>query len=105
MTSTVARLRQLLLTIERFVVLAEKRPGMRADELPDYLFARSTGHIGSLMTLINRGCHRAVREGSERLSKKLLDRVPIDIAAEQARGEKQFALESHRLTARPAASH
>ena len=28
---------------------------MLADELSDYLFARTTGHIGSLMDLINRG--------------------------------------------------
>jgi hypothetical protein len=27
---------------------------MLADELSDYLFARTTGHIGSLMDLINR---------------------------------------------------
>ena len=49
---------QLLLTIEQRVVLANKRPGMIATDLSDYLFARSTGHIGSLMTLINRGCTR-----------------------------------------------
>lgn len=53
--------RQLLLTLEKRIVLAEKHPGMLADHLSDYLFARSTGHIGSLMTLINRGCQRAVR--------------------------------------------
>ncbi|MGI8447075.1 MAG: AAA family ATPase, partial [Streptosporangiaceae bacterium] len=45
--------RRLLLAIEQRLVLAAKRPGMLADDLPDYLFARSTGHIGSLMTLIN----------------------------------------------------
>lgn len=28
-------------------MLAEARSGMLADDLPDYLFARSTGHIGS----------------------------------------------------------
>ena len=47
---------------------ADKHPGMLADDLSDYLFARSTGHIGSLMTLINRGCQRAVRTGTERLT-------------------------------------
>ena len=55
--------RQLLLAIEQRVVLADKYPGMIADDLCDYLYARSTGHIGSLMTLINRGCQRAVRSG------------------------------------------
>jgi hypothetical protein len=48
-------------------MLANKYPGVIADDLSDYLFARSTGHIGSLMMLINRGCQRAVRTGAERL--------------------------------------
>ncbi len=50
--------RRLLLTIEQNLVLADKDPGMIAHELSDYLFARSTGHFASLMTLITRGCSR-----------------------------------------------
>jgi hypothetical protein len=46
--------RQLLLALEQRIVLADKHPGVLAEDLSDYLFARSTGHIGSLMTLINR---------------------------------------------------
>ena len=41
--------RQLLLAIERKLALAGKFKGMLANELSDYLFARSTGHIGSLI--------------------------------------------------------
>ena len=72
--------RQMLLAIEKRIVLADKQPGMLADELSDYLFARSTGHIGSLMTLINRGCQRAVRTGAERLGQPAQDRQrhPLD---------------------------
>lgn len=95
--------RQMLLTVERYIVLSNKRPGMLAEELPDYLFERTTGNILSLMTLINRGCLRAVRDGSERLTKALLQRVKIDFAAEHARDEQHYALESGRSTARPAA--
>ncbi|UQA96246.1 ATP-binding protein [Streptomyces halobius] len=93
--------RDTLLAIEERVVLADKYPGMIADELSDYLFARSTGHIGSLMTLINRGCQRAVRTGVERLDKKLLDQVKNDAASEQARQELQQALNSGRLVSQP----
>ncbi len=93
--------RDTLLAIEERVVLADKYPGMIADELSDELFARSTGHIGSLMTLINRGCQRAVRSGAERLDKELLDQVKNDAAAEQAREELQHALASGRLVSRP----
>lgn len=92
--------RTLLLAVEQRVVLAEKYPGMLADELSDYLFARSTGHIGSLMTLINRGCQRAVRTGTERLSQDLLDRVKNDAASEAARRELEAALTAHRITTR-----
>jgi hypothetical protein len=92
--------RQLLLALEQRIVLADKRPGMLADDLSDYLFARSTGHIGSLMTLINRGCQRAVRTGAEVLSCELLDRVKNDEASEKARQELQTAFEARRLTTR-----
>ena len=79
--------RALLLAIEQQLVLARAERGMIADELADYLFARSTGHIGSLMNLISRGCFRAVRSGDERLDVGLLDKVRNDEAAEKARLE------------------
>ncbi|WP_050998184.1 hypothetical protein [Saccharomonospora marina] len=55
---------------------------MLADELSDYLFNHTTGHIGSLPDLINRGSGRAIRAGEERLSTGVPDRVKIDEAAE-----------------------
>jgi hypothetical protein len=94
--------RRLLLAIEQRLVLARKQPGMLAEDLGDYLFARSTGHIGSLMTLINRGCQRAIRTGEERLTAELLDRVKIDAAAEKGRRELETALAAGRLRSIPA---
>ncbi|WP_381805732.1 hypothetical protein [Streptomyces niveus] len=41
------------MALEQLTVLARKFPGMLADELSDYLCIRITGHINSLMTLIN----------------------------------------------------
>ncbi|MFF2375099.1 AAA family ATPase [Streptomyces xiamenensis] len=93
--------RQLLLALEQRLVLADKHPGMLADDLSDYLFARTTGHIGSLMTLVNRGCQRAVRNGAEHLSRDLLDKVKNDEASEHARKELEAALEKGKLTSRP----
>ncbi|MEU0687025.1 ATP-binding protein [Streptomyces uncialis] len=93
--------RDLLLAIEQRVVLAGKAPGMIADELSDYLFARSTGHIGSLMTVINRGCQKAVRTGAERLDEELLNTVKNDAASERARRELEAAFASGRRTSRP----
>lgn len=92
--------RQLLLALEQRVVLAEGYPGMLAEGLSEYLFARSTGHIGSLMTLINRGCQRAVRTGAEVLSRELMDQVRNDEASEKGRQELEAAFEAGRLTTR-----
>src|SRR5438309_479081 len=58
---------------------------MLADDLSDYLYTRSTGHFASLMTLISRGCLRAIRTGQERLSVQLMDKVANDAAAEPVR--------------------
>jgi AAA domain len=93
--------RRLLLGIEQMVVLANKHRGMVADDLADYLYARSTGHFASLMTLVTRGCHRAIKTGEERLTVELLDRVKNDAAAEHARQDLTADLRAGRLTARP----
>jgi hypothetical protein len=77
---------------------------MVADDLSDYLFARTSGHIQSLMVLINRGCHLAVDTGVERLDMNLLDRVSNDEDAERIRRELQAALDSRRITTRPSMS-
>jgi hypothetical protein len=50
-----------------------------------YLFGRTGGHIGSYITLITRGCWKAITTCEERLSRDVLDQVRIDEAAEQAR--------------------
>jgi hypothetical protein len=93
--------RQLLLGIERELVLAHAWRGMLAKDLSDYLFARSSGHFASLMSLVSRGCYRAIRTGAESLSVELLDGVRIDEAAETARSELHAALEAGLLSTRP----
>lgn len=93
--------RQLLLGIERELVLSGSWRGMIAGDLAEYLFARSTGHFASLMSLISRGCYRAVRTGAESLTAGLLDEVRIDQAAEDARGQLQAAIGTGQPAARP----
>ncbi len=92
--------RSLLKAIERDLVLVDKYPGMLAEDLGDYLFARSTGHFASLMTLIARGCQRAIKRKTEQLTAELLDGVRNDAAAEAARQELQAAFELGTLTTR-----
>lgn len=95
-----AQWRRLLLTIEHKLVLADKYPGMLADDLSDYLYTRSTGHFASLMTLIARGCLRAIRDGQELLSLELMDKVSNDAAAEDARKELAAAITAGLFTTR-----
>jgi hypothetical protein len=88
--------RTLLTTIEQRLLLGSKPPGMMADELSDYLFIRSTGHIGSLMELIRRGCAKAIRTGTETLNQRLFDTIKIDSAAEKARQELELAFRTRK---------
>lgn len=90
--------RTLLTTIEQRLVLGNKHIGMLAEDLSDYLYIRSSGHIGSLMELIRRGCTRAIRTGSETLNRKLLDMITIDSAAEKARKELAAAFRTRKRT-------
>jgi hypothetical protein len=92
--------RRLLLAIERDLVLTGARQGMLADRLADYLYARSSGHFASLMTLISRGCWRAIHTRTEQLTAELLDQVRNDEAAERARQELATAFERGLLTTR-----
>jgi hypothetical protein len=91
--------RTVLTTIEERLVLGAKRPGMLADELPEYLYERSTGHIGSLMELVRIGCARAIRTGAETLNKKIFDSFKVDSAAERARKELATAFRTRKLRA------
>jgi hypothetical protein len=90
----------LLKATERQLVLACAGPGMLT-EIGDYLFARSSGHIGSFITLVMRGCWTAIRTGSERITTELLDTVRIDEASEAARAELHAGFRSGKLTTRP----
>lgn len=95
--------RSLLKATERQLVLARAQPGMLT-RLADYLFERTTGHIGSFMTLITRGCFQAIRTGEEQLTTAGLDGVRIDEASEQARQQLAAAFTAGRLSATPAAA-
>ena len=84
--------RSLLLAIEKHLILASHIRACWPTTWPANFFARTTGHIGSLMTLVNRGAQGAIRRGEETLTGELLDTVKIDEAAEQARAQLQAAL-------------
>ena len=87
----------LLKATERQLVLGAARPGMLTD-LGDYLFARTGGYIGSFITLITRGCYKAIRTSAEELTGDLLDTIRIDEASETVRVQLEAAFTAGRLT-------
>jgi hypothetical protein len=90
----------LIKSTERQVVLAHARPGMLTN-LADYLFARTSGHIGSFFSLINRGACEAIQSGEEDITRDLLDDVPIDEEAEAGRRALEAAIAAGLMTAKP----
>jgi hypothetical protein len=90
--------RRFLRTIEERLILARKHQGMLEEDLSDYLFIRSEGYIGSLMSLTERGVQRAIRRGTETLTVELLDTIRIDRAAELARRELEAAFRTRKKT-------
>ena len=72
----------LLATLEPHYKLAHARPGMLTGQA-GLLYERTQGRIGSLTTLLDRACARAIATGSEALDATLLASVPVDNAAEQ----------------------
>ena len=92
--------RRLLLAIERDLVLIDAHQGMLADGLSDYLYARSTGHFASLMTLIAAAAGARSTPAQSELTAEVLDQVRNDEAAERARQELAAAFERGLLTTR-----
>jgi hypothetical protein len=87
--------------IERGIVLLGAHPGMIADDLSDYFFARTSGYIGSMMELARIGTYKAIKSGLERITKELLDTVQISRAAEKRRSELEGAMLSGKLHSLP----
>lgn len=91
--------RSVLRAIDKRVVLTEHEAGALAD-MGDYLYERSQGYMGSLMTLVNRASSQAIRSGAEALTAEIFDRTPIDVAAEGAREQQGAALRIMHRNAR-----
>jgi hypothetical protein len=74
---------RLIAALESLLRLHRQRPGnlLRLDE---YLYRRSGGMIGSLSQLVRGAAIVAIEDGSEQITKKLLDSVPVDYAAQRA---------------------
>jgi AAA domain len=72
---------KLVAAMEGALRLHRHKPGSLV-ELAPYLHARTGGMIGSLDQLIHEAANDAIADGSERIAKRHLDDVILDLAAE-----------------------
>jgi len=74
----------LIAALEDSLRLHRHRPGA-LPELGGYLHQRTTGMIGSLLWLIRSAAIQAVIDSSEKITKKTLESIAVDIAAQTTR--------------------
>jgi DNA transposition AAA+ family ATPase len=74
--------RALIATLETLLRLHCHKTGTLTS-LAEYLYQRSGGMIGSLSQLIRGAAILAIEDGTEKITRDLLDIVPVDYAAER----------------------
>jgi len=72
--------------------------------LAEYLYQRTNGMIGSLSQLVRGAAILAIQDGTEQITRDLLDLVPVDYAAERAHRARPQATPSSPPAARAAAA-
>jgi hypothetical protein len=73
---------RLVATMEQSLRLHRHKPGTLLDLAP-YLHQRSGGMIGSLDQLVHEAANDAISDGTEKITRKHLDAVILDTAAEE----------------------
>lgn len=74
----------LVATMETALRLHRHEPGSLTHSAR-YLHGRTSGMIGSLSHLVRAAAQLAILEGDEAITRKLLDSIPVDYAAESGR--------------------
>ena len=74
----------LVKAFENELVLLKGHEGM-CTSIAAYLYERTGGFVGSLSALLRRGAARAIETGQERITRRLLETVRLDHAAETGR--------------------
>ena len=78
----------LIAALEGSLRLHRHRPGSLTD-LASYLHRRTGGMIGSLLWLIRSAAIQAVIDGTEQITRRAMDAIPVDIASQAASTGKQ----------------
>ena len=78
----------LIAALEGSLRLHRHKPGSLPD-LAHYLHQRTGGMIGSLLWLIRSAAIQAVIDGTEQVTRKAMDAIPVDIASQAASPGRQ----------------
>ena len=78
----------LIAALEGSLRLHRHKPGS-LPELARYLHQRTGGMIGSLLWLIRSAAIQAVMDGTEQVTRKSMDAIPVDIASQAASPGRQ----------------
>ena len=81
----------LIAAFEAHLRLLNHKPGT-LPRLSSHLYTRTGGNIGSLSQLVKKAAITAIQDGTERITKYLLETINIDIAAHNS--------EASRITAK-----
>jgi hypothetical protein len=73
---------RLVATMEQTLLLHRHKPGTLV-EMASYLHQRTGGMIGSLDQLIHEAANDAISDGTEQVTRKHLDAVILDTAAQE----------------------
>jgi AAA domain len=73
----------LIAALEGSLRLHRHKPGSLPD-LASYLHQRTGGMIGSLLWLIRSAAIQAVMDGTEQVTRKAMDAIPVDIASQDS---------------------
>jgi hypothetical protein len=74
--------RSLVSTLEAMLRLHKHDPGTLVT-LAEYLYRRTGGMIGSLSQLVRGAAILAIEDGTEQITRHLLDTIPVDYAAQR----------------------
>lgn len=78
-------LESIIAAFEQHLPLVAHEPGSLADDHTRYLWERTQGRFRSLSELLRLGAIRAIENGDEKITCKLLDGIAIDMEAESRR--------------------
>jgi hypothetical protein len=78
----------LVSAVEGSLRLHRHQPGTLPD-LAGYLHQRTSGMIGSLLWLIRSAAIQAVIDGTEKITRKFMDAIPVDIASQTTRTRQE----------------